>query len=88
MYFDHMAQYQYHTEATIEYMENYLEEFHHNKDVVSQFRATKSTRMVSDALKMQRTLDNRRIGRDTPRGPMFWRLQSIGALMKIKCRTS
>ena len=30
VYFHYMAQYRYHTEATIEYMENYLEEFHHH----------------------------------------------------------
>jgi hypothetical protein len=31
VYFHRMAQYRYHTEATIEYMENYLEEFHCHK---------------------------------------------------------
>jgi len=35
VYFHFMAQYQYHTEATIEYMENYLEEIHRHKDVFS-----------------------------------------------------
>ena len=34
-----LAQYRYHTEATIEYIENYLEEFHCHKDVVSQPRS-------------------------------------------------
>jgi len=52
-----MAQYRYHTEATIEYMENYLEEFHRHKDVFSRFRNSKSTKKVSEALKMQLTLD-------------------------------
>jgi len=38
-----MRKYQYQTEATIKYMENYLEEFHRHKDVVSRFRTNKST---------------------------------------------
>jgi len=43
VYFHLTAQYRYHTEATIEYMENYLEEFHHQKDVFSRFCVSKST---------------------------------------------
>ena len=35
VYFHLMAQYLYDTEAAIEYMENYLEEFHCDKDVFS-----------------------------------------------------
>jgi len=35
VYFQLMAQYWYDTEATIKYMENYLEEFHCHKDVFS-----------------------------------------------------
>jgi len=58
VYFNLKAQYRYHTEATIEYMENYLEEFHRNKDVFSHLRASKSTKKVSEALKKQLTLDN------------------------------
>jgi len=57
VYFHLMAQYRYHTEATIEYMENYLEQFHLQKDVFSRFRASKSTKKVSEALKKQLTLD-------------------------------
>jgi len=57
VYFQLMAQYRYHTEATIEYMGNYLEEFHHHKDVFSRFRASKSTKMVPEAIKTQLTLD-------------------------------
>ena len=53
-----MAQYQYHTQATIEDMENYLEQLHCHKDVVSRFRASKSRKMVSEALEKQLTLDN------------------------------
>jgi len=57
VYFHFMAQNRYHTEATIKYMENYLEEFHSHKDVFSQFHASKSTKKVSEALKTQLTLD-------------------------------
>jgi len=57
LFFRLMAQYQYYTEATIEYMENYLKEFHCHKDVFSRFRASKSTKKVSEAMKMQLTLD-------------------------------
>jgi hypothetical protein len=42
VYFYLMAQYHYHTEATIEYMENYQEEFHSHKDVFSQFHTSRS----------------------------------------------
>jgi len=47
-----MAQYRYHTEATIQYMENYLEEFHRHKDVFSWFSASKDTKQVSEAFQM------------------------------------
>jgi len=57
VYFHLMAQYWYHTEATIEYMENHLEEFYHHKDVFSPFRASKSTKKVLEALKKHLTLD-------------------------------
>jgi len=50
-YFHLMAQYRYQTEVIIEYMDNYLEEFYFHKDVFSQFRASKSTMKVSEALK-------------------------------------
>jgi len=49
------AQYQYHTEATIEYMENYLEEIHHQKDVFGWFHASKSTEKISEVLNKQLT---------------------------------
>jgi hypothetical protein len=52
-----MAEYRYHTEAMIKYMENYLKEFPCHKDVVSRFRTSKSTKKVSEALEMQLTLD-------------------------------
>jgi hypothetical protein len=53
-----MAQYWYNTEATIKYMENYLKEFHCQKDVWCRFRASKSTKKVSEALKYQLALDH------------------------------
>jgi len=52
-----MAQYWYHTEATLEYMENYLEDFHRQQDIFSRFRASKYTKKVSEALTQQLTLD-------------------------------
>jgi len=51
VYFHSMAQDRYHTEAMIEYMGNDLEEFHPQKDVFSRFCASKSTKIVSEALK-------------------------------------
>jgi len=57
VYFHLMAHYRYHTEATIEYMENHLEEFHSHKDVFSRFRPGKCTNKVSKALKKQFNLD-------------------------------
>jgi len=61
-----MAQYWYDTEATIEYIENYLEEFHCQKDVFSGFHASKSTMKVSEALKNQLTLDNQEERKSDP----------------------
>jgi len=55
VYFHFMAQCRYITEATIEYIENYLEEFHCNNDVDSRFRTSKSTKNVSEALKRKLT---------------------------------
>jgi hypothetical protein len=57
VYFHLRAQYQYHSEAIIEYMENYLEQFHRHKDVFSRFRTSKSIKKVSEALTKQLTLD-------------------------------
>jgi len=56
-YFHHVVHYGYHTEATIEYMMKYLEEFHCQKDVFSWFCTSKSTKMVSEALKEQLSFD-------------------------------
>jgi hypothetical protein len=57
VYFHDMVQYRYHTEAMIEYMENYLEEFHRERDVFRGLRASKSTKKVLEALTNQHTLD-------------------------------
>jgi len=57
VYFHLMAQYQYHTKAVTEYMEKYLEELHHHKDVFSQFRTSQSTEKVTEAWKKHHTLD-------------------------------
>jgi len=46
VYVHHMAQYGYYTEATIEYMEQYLEEFHCQKAVFSGFHTIESTKKV------------------------------------------
>jgi hypothetical protein len=51
-----MVQYRYHAEARIEYMEHYLEEFHHHTDVFSRFVARKFTKKLLEALKELLTL--------------------------------
>jgi len=56
VYFHIKAQFQYHTEATIEYMENYLEEFHHQKDYFGRIHDSQSTKMVTEALEQHLTL--------------------------------
>jgi len=56
VYIHLMAQYRYHTEAPIEYIENYLEEFHCHKDVFGGVCASKSTKKVSEDLKTRLTL--------------------------------
>ncbi|KAG0632974.1 hypothetical protein HOY80DRAFT_861581, partial [Tuber brumale] len=38
-----MAQYQSHTEETIQYLERYLKAFHDHKDVFKEYRKDKST---------------------------------------------
>ena len=44
-----MAQYRSHTEDTLEYMEQYLHDFHRYKVVFQKFRSTKKTRQEADA---------------------------------------
>jgi hypothetical protein len=62
VYFHLMAKYWYHTKAMIEYIENYLEEFHRQKDLFSRLLASKSTLKILEALKKQLTLDNQEEG--------------------------
>jgi hypothetical protein len=57
LYFHRMAQYRYHTEATIQYVQNNQEECHLNNDVCSRCWASESTKKVSEALKKQLTLN-------------------------------
>jgi len=52
-----MAQYRYHTEATLKYMENNVEEIHCHKDDFSRFHASTSTKKVSESLKKQLAFD-------------------------------
>jgi len=47
-------------------MENYVREFHHQKDVFSLFHASKSTKKVSDALEQQLTLDEQEVWESDP----------------------
>ena len=47
--FSLMAQYKSHTEDTLEYMEQYLHDFHHYKEVFQEFRTSKKTRQEADA---------------------------------------
>jgi len=83
-----MAQCGYHTETTIEYMENWLMEFRHQEDLFSRFHASKSTKMVSEALKCSLLWTNQRNRRVTPLGSIFLRMQRVIVLMKTKCRSS
>jgi len=53
-----MTQYEYHSEATIMYMEKYLEEICFHQDMFSRSHASKSTMLVFQALKKQLTFDN------------------------------
>ena len=57
VYFHHMTQYWCPTEATIEYMENYLEVSHCHNDVFSRFCASKSTKKVSETFQKQLTIN-------------------------------
>jgi len=56
VYFDRMGWYWYQTGATMESMENYLEAFDCHQDVFTQFRVSKSTKQVTEALKVHVTL--------------------------------
>jgi len=52
-----MAQYQCLTDAMIEYMELYLEDFHRNKGLSRQLHVSKSTKQISELLKNVIPLD-------------------------------
>jgi hypothetical protein len=75
MDFHLMAQCQYHTEATIKYMENYLEEFHCHKNSISEFHASKTTKKVSEALKKLLTIHKLEERESDLLGQIFQRLQ-------------
>jgi len=79
VYFRLMAQYRYHTEATIEYMEDYQEEFHRHKDVFSRFRASISTKTVSEAVEKQLALDKQKERESDP----AW--NNLSAAAKHRC---
>jgi len=57
VYLHRMAQYQYHTEAMIEYMQIEVEEFHRQKDVFSRIGTSKCSKKISETLNMQLTLN-------------------------------
>jgi len=84
-HFHLMAQYQYHTETTIEYMENYLEKLLCHREVFSWCRASKSTSKVLEPFKSSLLWTTRRNGGVIPLGTTFRCLQSIVALRKIRC---
>ena len=68
VYVHRMAQYRYYTEATIEYMEKYLEEFHHQRDILSRFHASESTKKVSEVFKTWPLMDNQEELKSDPAG--------------------
>jgi len=61
-----MVQDRHKTDATIEYMQYYLEEFHCHKDVLSWFLASYSTKQDSEGLKHQLILDNHEVWEINP----------------------
>jgi len=61
-----VAQYQYHTVATIEYMENYLEGYYHKEVIFSPFRASEYTKNILEVLKKQLSLDKQEIEESDP----------------------
>jgi hypothetical protein len=70
IYFHLMAQYRSHTEATLKYMEDYLDDFHQNKDVFCQYRAGKVAKRTAENLRKElgKALEaNRTSGKDWER---------------------
>ena len=81
LYFHLMAQYWYHTETIIQYMENYLEEFHRHEDGLSRFRTSESTKTVSETMKSSLVWTHRMNGREIPLGKFVLWLQSVVTLV-------
>jgi len=79
VYFHFTAHYRYHTEATIEYMEKYLEELHSGTNAFSQFLVSDSSKKVSEAMKTQLTLDQQEERESNP----AW--NDISASAKCHC---
>jgi len=52
-----MAMYKYRTESTIEYMEQYMDVFHHQMNIYRRFRPRESTKNVLEALTKKLTFD-------------------------------
>jgi hypothetical protein len=75
VYFHLLPEYQYHTEATIEYIENYLEEFHRHMQMYNLFPIRQSTKKVSEALKKQRTANTQ----EEPESGLTWNNLSTAA---------
>jgi len=84
VYFDLMARYHYHTDTTIEYMENYLEQFQSQKDVSVDAIPVNLYRRSRNSWKINRHWTNRRNGEVTLLGTIFPQLQSVLASFKIK----
>ena len=65
--FTMMAQYRSHTDETIQYMENYANQFHETEDTILVFRISKQTQAKADALgkdlRRERTLVNQSVAR-------------------------
>jgi hypothetical protein len=64
-----MTKYHDHSDATIGYMEGYLPNIHHSKEVFAHFHVTKSKKKVAEALRKQLSEDLR-LGRESIQG---WR---------------
>ena len=64
-----MAQYRSHTEDTLEYMEQYLHDFHRYKVVFQEFRSTKKSRQEADANDEQLRLNLEREFREAGQMP-------------------
>ena len=69
-----MAQYRSHTEDTLEYMEQYLHDFHRYKVVFQEFQSTKKTRQEADANDAQLRLN------------LEWEFREAGQMPAVKRR--